>query len=427
VFIVNRLQLQHKTPSLTSLQDQNEYWSMMFPDKWQKPEILLLLMAFIMPLAFSTWTALINNFSQEAAGFTGREIGILQSLREVPGFLAFTAVLLLAFIKEQRFAMLSLLLLSAGVLLTGFFPSVVGLYITTVVMSVGFHYFETINQSLTLQWVEKQRAPHFLGRALAVKSAASILVFAGTWAMIELLGAPYQLIYLLFGGVALVIVVLVWAGFSQFEAKVEQHTHLLFRKSYWLYYSLVFLSGARRQIFMVFAGFMLVEKFGYSASSIALLFLVNYVFNTLFASKIGKLIGIIGERRALTFEYLGLIVVFVSYAFVDNAQVAGALYIIDHFFFAFAIAIKTYLQKIARPDDIASTAAVSFTINHIAAVVLPAVLGLVWLYSNALVFLIGAGIAVGSLLLSQLIPDAPELGNETRFVRSFNVMKSPTA
>ena len=400
---------------------------MKFPDRLRSPEILLLLMAFIMPLAFSTWAALINNFSKEAAEFTGREIGILQSLREVPGFLAFTAVLLLAFIKEQRFAMLSLFLLCAGVLLTGYFPSVLGLYITTVVMSVGFHYFETINQSLTLQWVEKERTPHFLGQALAVKSAASILVFGATWVLLEYLGVSYQAIYTLFGGLALLIVIVVWLSFPQYESKVEQHTHLVVRKSYWLYYSLVFLSGARRQIFMVFAGFMLVEKFGYSAASISLLFLANYIFNLFFAAHIGKLIGIIGERRALTFEYIGLIIVFVSYAFVESAKVAGALYIIDHFFFAFAIAIKTYLQKIARPDDIASTAAVSFTINHIAAVVLPAALGLVWLYSNALVFLIGAAIAVMSLVLSQLIPNTPQLGNETRYIRSLSSSESSAA
>ena len=171
---------------------------------------------------------------------------------------------------------------------------------------------------------------------------------------------------------------------------------------------------------MVFAGFLLVEKFDYSAASISLLFLVNYLFNLLFATKIGKVIGVIGERRALTIEYLGLIVVFSAYALVDNAKVAACLYIVDHFFFAFAIAIKSYFQKIAFPEEIASTAAVSFTINHIAAVLLPAALGLVWLYSNALVFLIGAGIAVVSLLLSQFIPDQPRLGNESKFISSFN-------
>ncbi len=388
-------------------------------DQWKSPATLLLLMAFIMPLAFSTWAALINNFSKEAAGFTGKEIGILQSLREVPGFLAFTAVFLLAIIKEQRLAMVSLLLLALGVLMTGFFPSIIGLYITTVIMSVGFHYFETVHQSLTLQWIEKDRAAHFMGKALSVKAAASILVFACTWAMFELFSVSYQVVYTVFGGASILVLIYVWWSFPQYPAKVEQTTKLVFKKSYWLYYLLVFLSGARRQIFMVFAGFMLVEKFNYSVSSISLLFLANYVFNLLFASKLGNIIGIIGERKALTFEYVGLSLVFVAYAFVENAKVAGALYIIDHFFFAFAIAMKTYIQKIADPQDIASTAAVSFTINHVAAVVLPAALGLLWLISNSAVFLVGAGLAIVSLLITQFIPNAPAMGNETRFVRSF--------
>lgn len=389
--------------------------------KWQTPETLLLLMAFIMPLAFATWTALINNFSKEVAEFTGREIGILQSLREVPGFLAFTTVLLLAFIREQRFALLALLLLAIGVLLTGYFPSVVGLYLTTVMMSVGFHYYETINQSLTLQWVEKKSAPHFLGKALAVKAAASILVYASVWLLLEVFTVSYQTIYLIFGLLAVGLVLLVWRSFPEFSTKTEQRKALFLRKAYWLYYALTFLSGARRQIFMVFAGFLLVEKFGYSAANISLLFLANYIFNLFFAARIGKFIGFVGERRALTIEYLGLIVVFTAYAFTDNARIAGALYIIDHFFFAFAIAIKTYFQKIAQPEDIAATASISFTINHIAAVVLPAVLGLVWLYSSALVFMIGAAIAALSLLLSQLIPNHPTIGCESRYFRSFAV------
>jgi len=91
-----------------------------------------------------------------------------------------------------------------------------------------------------------------------------------------------------------------------------------------------------------------------------------------------------------------------------------ALYLVDHLFFAMAIAIKTYFQKIADPADIAATSSISFTINHIAAVVLPALLGLLWIVNYGAVFLVGAVIACGSLSLSQLIPDKPLPGVETR-------------
>ena len=55
---------------------------------WRRPVTLLFLMAFAMPIAFATWSALLNNFVIEAAGFTGVEIGWLHTIREVPGFLA---------------------------------------------------------------------------------------------------------------------------------------------------------------------------------------------------------------------------------------------------------------------------------------------------------------------------------------------------
>ena len=90
---------------------------------------------------------------------------------------------------------------------------------------------------------------------------------------------------------------------------------------------------------------------------------------------------------------------------------------IDHMFFALAIGIKTYFQKIADPADIASTAGVSFTINHIAAVIIPAVLGGVWMSSYRAVFLIGTAFAVCSLILSQNVPARPAQGNEAVFGR----------
>jgi hypothetical protein len=377
------------------------------------PQHLLLWMTFVMSMVFAVWQALLNNFVIERAAFTGAEIGILQSLREVPGFLAFTAVFVLLLIREQAFALLSLALLCIGVAITGFFPQVIGLYLTTILMSVGFHYFETINQSLTLQWVDKAEAPGFMGKALAWRSAAALIGYGSIWVTMTWLKLDYVWMYAIIGLLGLSMVLMMSVYFPRFTIHATQHKHLLLRKRYWLYYLLTFFSGARRQIFMVFAGFMMVEKFGYSVTEITALFLINYVINLLFAPAIGRLIGRIGERNALIFEYLGLIIIFISYAFVENAQVAAALYVIDHLLFAMAIAMKTYFQKIADKQDIASTMSVSFTINHIAAVVIPVLLGMLWLSSPKYVFFIGTGFAVCSLLLAFNVPRTPKPGQET--------------
>ncbi|MFW1207540.1 MFS transporter [Vibrio parahaemolyticus] len=384
---------------------------------WRTPQNFLLLISIIVPIAFSTWMALLNNFVIEKANFDGADIGLLQSVREIPGFLAFTAVFVLLFIREQRFMLVSLAMLTLGTALTGYFPTLYGLLFTTLLMSTGFHYFETLKQSLSLQWLSKEEAPEMLGKFISVGALASLFTYGAIWILLEQLKFDFKTVYLLAGGVGFVLIIVMALAFPQFKTAVPQNKKLVLRKRYWLYYALTFMSGARRQIFTVFAGFLMVEKFGYSAADITLLFLINYLFNFLFAKRIGRFIGVVGEPKALTFEYVGLIFVFVGYGLVQTAEWAAALYVVDHLFFALALAIKTYFQKIADPADMASTAGVAFTINHIAAVVIPVTFGMIWLVSPSSVFYIGAGMAAVSLLLSLNIPAKPEEGNETRLLR----------
>ncbi|MBN3492530.1 MFS transporter [Vibrio neptunius] len=384
---------------------------------WKTPQNFLIIISIVVPIAFSSWMALLNNFVIEKANFDGADIGLLQSVREIPGFLAFTAVFVLMFIREQKFMLLALGALTLGTAITGFFPSLFGLLLTTLLMSTGFHYFETLKQSLSLQWLSKDEAPEMLGKFISVGALASLITYGALWVCLEMLNMDFQWVYLTFGGIGFLLVIWMAFAFPQFQTQVQQNKKLVLRKRYWLYYALTFMSGARRQIFTVFAGFLMVEKFGYSAADITMLFLINYLFNFLFAKRIGKFIGKVGERKALLFEYTGLIFVFIGYGLVQSAEWAAALYVIDHLFFALALAIKTYLQKIADPADMASTAGVSFTINHIAAVFIPVSFGLIWLVSPSAVFYIGAAMAVVSFILSLNIPAKPEEGNEVRILR----------
>jgi len=387
----------------------------MFKQYFQRPEFLLYLFSAAVPLSFATWQALINNFSIEQAGFTGIEIGILQSLREIPGFIAFGVIFLLLIMREQTVAFLALLALGIGTAMTGFLPSIMGLYFTTVLMSLGYHYAETIQQSLTLQLIDRERLPVVMGKQLAVGSFTGLLVFAALYCLVDLLKLGYELVYLLGGFFTIAIAVVMAMKFPHFKGESEQHKKIILRKRYWLYYLLTFLSGARRQIFVVFAGFLMVEKFHFTVGEMSMLFLINGVLTIYLAPKIGRLVSYWGEKRTLTLEYTGLIIIFSCYAIAESAVFASTLYILDHFFFAMAIALKSYLKKIADPADIAATAGVSFSINHIAAVILPFALGIVWIVSPPAVFIIGALIAVMSLVLSQLVPGAPEQGMETVF------------
>ena len=370
-----------------------------------------------MPIAFSVWSALLNNFVIQIADFDGSDIGLLHTVREVPGFLAIGVILIIMFLREQTLGLISLALLGVATALTAYFPSVSGLLIITLISSFGFHYFETVNQSLQLQWLPKEKAPQIIGWLVGAGSIATLIVYLGIiigWQKLEL---SFNFIYLTSGGLTALIAILCLLFFPTFKTETKQITKLVLRRRYWLYYALQFLSGARRQIFVVFAGFMMVEKFGFDVHQLTALLLINLAINIFVAPLFGHFIAHFGERRALIIEYLGLVFVFVAYGgiylFDWGVVLAATLFVLDHLFFGLRMALKTYFQKISAPEDIAPTAAVAFTINHIAAVFLPVLLGLLWLISPAIVFMVAALLAFLSFTLALLVPRFPDIGNET--------------
>ncbi len=369
-------------------------------------ENLLYLLAAATPFSFVAWSALLNNFVVEVAHFDGEKIGILQSIREIPGLLAFSIVFILLLFRQQTAAYLSLFLLGFGTLITGFFPSTWGLYTTTLIMSIGFHYMETLHSSLSLQWIPQKTAPSFLGKLSSLRSLIGLGTLALVYLLMQYVHISYSFLYILFGGITILLGIVAWRGFEHFHDDVVQERKLFLRKRYWLFYLLTFLAGARRQIVVVFAGFLLVERFGFSVQNMVLLLIVNTIINMLLAPYAGKLIERFGEKLSLRVEYISIITIFILYGFVQTKEMAIGLYILDNLFFTIAIALKTYFQKIAEPKDIAVTSGVGFAINHIAAVSLPFTLGIVWMYSNSAVFFIGAAIGCVSLILTFLIKES---------------------
>jgi len=370
---------------------------------YQKNRMYLFL--FILTVASTAglhvWRTLFDNFAVHMVDLDGSHIGIIQSVREIPGFLSLLVVYVLLILKEHRLSAISVLVVGIGITITGFFPSFYGLIFTTLIMSFGFHYFETTNQSLTLQYFDKQTAPLVFGKLRSYASASNIVSGIAIIALAPLL--DFILLYLIFG--ILIILAAFWALTRNpvDETLIPQRKQMILRTKYWLFYSLTFMAGARRQIFIAFAVFLLVKKFSFSVQEIAILFLLNNLINFFLSPYIGKCIVKFGERRVLSLEYISLIFIFVSYAYVESKSIVALLYIADHIFFNFSMAIRTFFQKIADPRDIAPSMAVGFTINHTAAVFLPALGGMLWLIDYRLVFLSGALFSLISLILVQLI------------------------
>jgi predicted MFS family arabinose efflux permease len=367
----------------------------------KKMFVMLMLLTVASFTGLQGWMTLFNNFAVERANFDGFDMGFTQSVREIPGFLALLVVYLLIFIKEHRLAVLSILILGIGIFLTGLFPTLAGVAITTLIMSFGFHYYETVNQSLTLQYFEKSKSPLVFGRLRSIAAITSIVTGVIVYLLTKYF--DYKASYMILG--SFVVLIAIGASFIDpvDSTKPVQTKKMIFRKKYWLFYLLTFLAGARRQIFTAFSVFLLVKKFQYSVQTVAILFFLNNFINFIISPMIGRYINRFGERKMLSLEYFSLIFIFLGYAYTNSPLMAGVLYILDHIFFNFSIAIKTFFQKIADEKDIASSMAVGFTINHIAAVFLPVLGGMLWLINYKIPFVAGAFLSLASLLSVQFI------------------------
>lgn len=363
---------------------------------------LLVAAGFFMSLGFNAWTAMFNNFAAEALHLGAEQVGLVQSFREIPGLLGFLLGYVVMLIPEMRLSGLCVTLMGAGLLIAGGSSGFGVLLLASMVMSIGFHSFDVSNASLVLTYTRKEAAPKVLG---ALSSVGSVAAVAGTLVVLAAAGPlGYRALIYVLGGLTLAGGLFVSLLGRQGGAKLPPRK-MVFRRRYWLYYLLTFLTGSRRHIFTTFATFLLVTEHGVTVQQSALLFLANSIITTYSYQQIGRLVARFGERAMLTINFALLAGIFVGYAYVKSLPVLLAFFIVDNMLFGFGLALNTYFQKIAvTPDEITSNVSMGQTINHLSAVFVPALGGLLWrVYGYQATFLAGAAIVVVSLVFTQLV------------------------
>lgn len=367
---------------------------------------------FVLYFGFNIWRAVFNNFAVEVIGVRADQMGFIQSVREIPGLMGFLMGFLVLWLSEMRVMGLSVALMGVGLVLTGWSDTLSMLMMSTMIMSIGFHFFYPSNSSVVLMSEAKENAPKVLGRLRSISSFAAVVGTLVVWLFIE--GASLGPIQIPAWGYRTTLYVaggLVIAGSlvtirdGRGSKRTFKRRKVVFRKRYWLYYTLTFLMGSRRHIFSTFAIFLLVEVYGIGVRQTALLYLVNNLVSTYAAAQLGRLVARWGERRVLTINFVGLVGVFLGYAYVPYLPVLYGLFVLDHVFFGFNLAVDSYFQKIALSvEEITSNVSMAQTINHVSALVVPVLGGILWTqFSPAATFLAGVMIAAISIVFVQLI------------------------
>jgi predicted MFS family arabinose efflux permease len=363
----------------------------------------LLLSNFALYFGFNIWQTMFNNFAVEELGVGPLAIGWIQAIREVPGLLGVGLGLLSLYLSEVRLMAASTILLGVGLYFTGQSHGLPLLLVSTIAMSIGFHFFYPCSNAVVLMSVEKQQTPKTLGLLGSLGSVAAILANGIVFLFAARLG--YRNVFMLTGGlIVLVGVSLLFLGKGA-KAGLPLRRRVVFRKRYWLYYTLSFLMGSRRHIFTTFAIYLLVREYGVSVQTTATLFLITSVISVFALRVIGHLIGKVGEKLILSLTFAVLMFVFAGYAFINFLPILYVFFVADNVLFGFEMARSTYFQKIAlNQEEITSNVAVEQTINHIAAVVVPVVGGAAWeAFGSQIPFLVGIGIVFTSLILTQFM------------------------
>lgn len=366
----------------------------------------LIVSGFLLNFGHRVWQAMFNNFAVERIGVGPEAIGWIQSVREVPGLMAFLLGFLALAFSELRIMALSLILLGIGLVFTGQATTVPILLAATIVMSLGFHFFEPCSNSVVLMSTEPEETPKVLGQLRSLGAVAALSATGVVYLLVDRIG--YRMLFL-FAGIAVAVGGAVLFPRGKGEHGLPPKRRVKLRRRYWLFYALAFLMGSRRHIFTTFAPFLLVLTHGVDVRTMSILFLVNALVNTYVYQKVGKLVPRIGERAILSIAFALLIPVFLGYAYVDALPILFLLFVVDNMLFGFNLGLTTYLQKIAvTPEELTSNLSAQTTINHVSAVIVPVVGGTIWaLLGPEATFLIGVGIAAISLVLAQLIRIPP--------------------
>jgi predicted MFS family arabinose efflux permease len=354
-----------------------------------------------MGVGYSIFDTTFNNFLNERFTLTGFERSFLEAPRELPGLLVVFVTALLWFLCSRRLGGVAMLLGVAGALLIGFAsPTYTIMVFFLFVYSMGQHLFMPVASTIGMELARDGKTGQRLGQLNAIRNLAAVfgsfIVFVG----FRYLGFKFDHTFIL---AAIMFLIAAYLMFSM-KRQVAQppKTYLKLHREYRLYYFLAVLYGSRKQIFITFAPWVLVNILNQPTQILAQLFFIGGVIGIVFQPLLGWTIDHMGERFVLASEAILLIFVCAGYGFAKFLFPAGTAFLIicgcfllDQMLMSVSMARSTYMKKIAlRPEDIQPALTTSVTIDHIFSISVALIGGLIWnVFGFQYVFALGAVIA----------------------------------
>lgn len=364
--------------------------------------------------ATGIYNTILNNYLNDVYHLTDEIRGALEFPRELPGALVVIVLGLLAFLGDVRIAILAMCACAVGLAGLGFFTPNFGItVIWLVVFSLGQHLYMPVNPSIGMTLSKSEQYGARLGLYSAYMLAATLIGYGVVWAGFRFFGMGYNQAFL-----ACAIFYALAAGtfgmMKKHTAKLAR-PRFVFRKKYRLFYALSLVNGGRKQIFLTFAPWVLIQVYKLDAPVFAAFGVIISLVSIGTRTLVGWAIDHLGERFVLSCEAVILFIICFGYTFSGDffprnvaLVLMVACYVIDSSMSVVEMARSTYVKKIAAcPEEVSPTLSTGVSLDHLVAMTVPTLGGLLWAATGPdgyrYIFLADAAFAAANFFLSRRI------------------------
>lgn len=368
-------------------------------------------------LVCGLYTGIFNNYLHEVLAMGKTERGLLELPRELPGLLLF--VMMAFFYRFSEFKILRLALLFSLIGLAGLFWKGTLPWFSVGMISfwsMGEHLMMPVRKSVALHHsfpgkeglaMGSVRGFHNIGQAAGYYIAPLIILILTRFTGFQDAFSQYRIIYLL--AAALVVFSFFLSGFLKSDTAQLPRKRLYFHKKFRKYYLLEVFFGARKQVFLTFAPFVLILQYQASAELISLLYGIWSLTNIFIAPLVGRWVDKAGYKIILILDSLFLIILCLLYGFAHRIfpyQVAlivtCIVFVLDSMAFALGMARDIYAKsKSENREEFTSTLSTGLSVNHLVSILIAIGGGALWeALGVETLFITAALIGIGSLLFS---------------------------
>lgn len=369
---------------------------------------LFLLVGFLAGIAGGINATIFNNYLSDVYHLAADVRGLVELPRELPGLMIVLVLALLSFLGDIRTAAVGMLAAAIGMIGLGLLsPSFAIMLAWMMMLSLGTHIVMPLTATIGMSLSKPGEYGARLGRYSAYSLTATIIGYGLVWVGFKLFHMNYAVAFVI-ASVFYVMAACVLQSMHRKETPIRR-VKFAFRKRYTLFYCMSVVNGARKQIFLTFAPWVLIQIFHLDAPHFAILGVIIATVSILTRKMVGKAIDRLGERLVLSVEAVLLVLVCMGYAFAAElvplsiaVVIIAGCYIIDNSMSAVEMARSTYVKKIALdPGDVMPTLSAGVSFDHLIAMSIPFLGGLLWKAAGyQYVFLAAAVIGILNLVLS---------------------------